>query len=245
MRTKKDIIVAALDLYFEGLSVRKVQRQLANILRVKVSQMTIWKWIIKYSKLAKEFVDSFKLENIGGDWHVDETTVKCDGEFKWFWQIIDKETKFLIATHLSGERTIEEALKLFRQAKERVTERPNKIVGDGLWAYERAFKKVFYSRYKEHRVEFVRRAGIRARETNNIVERLHGTLKDRLKVMRGLKSEETAEIILSGWFVFYNFIRPHESLEGKTPEEVIGLDLGLKHKWHELIELATISQVKG
>ncbi len=31
---------------------------------------------------------------------------------------------------------------------------------------------------KEYRVEFVRKAGIRARETNNVVERLHGTLKD-------------------------------------------------------------------
>ena len=78
-------------------------------------------------------------------------------------------------------------------------------------------RKFFYSRHKEYRVEFMRKAEIRARETNNIVERLHGTLKDRLKVMRGLKNEETAEIILSGWFVFYNFIRPHESLKGKTP----------------------------
>jgi transposase-like protein len=60
-------------------------------------------------------------------------------------------------------------------------------VVDGLWAYEKGFKKVFYSRYKEHRVEFVKRAGIRARETNNVVERLHGTLKDRLKPLRGLK----------------------------------------------------------
>ena len=84
------------------------------------------------------------MENISRDWHVDETRIKCDGGFKWFWQVIDKETKFLIATHLSGERTIEEALKLFRQAKERVTERPNKIVVDSLWAYERAFKKILY-----------------------------------------------------------------------------------------------------
>ena len=29
------------------------------------------------------------------------------------------------------------------------------------------------------------------RETNNVVERLHGTLKDRIKPLRGLKSEET------------------------------------------------------
>lgn len=32
---------------------------------------------------------------------------------------------------------------------------------------------------------------------------------------------------------------------GKTPAEVVGLDLGLKHKWHELIEFATIYQVKS
>ena len=31
MRTKDKIIVTALDLYFEGLSVRKVQRQIAKI----------------------------------------------------------------------------------------------------------------------------------------------------------------------------------------------------------------------
>jgi transposase-like protein len=32
------------------------------------------------------------------------------------------------------------------------------------------------------------RVGINARETNNIVERLHGTLKDRTRSMRDLKS---------------------------------------------------------
>ena len=38
MRTEKDVIVAAFDLYFEGLSVRKARRQLANILRVKATK---------------------------------------------------------------------------------------------------------------------------------------------------------------------------------------------------------------
>jgi len=42
-------------------------------------------------------------------------------------------------------------------------------------------------------------AGIRARETNN-VERLHGTLKDRLKPLRGLKSKETAKS-MARWLV--------------------------------------------
>jgi hypothetical protein len=43
MRTKDKVIVTALDLYFEGLSVRKVQRQIAKIFGLKVSQVTIWK----------------------------------------------------------------------------------------------------------------------------------------------------------------------------------------------------------
>jgi len=40
-----------------------------------------------------------------------------------------------------------------------------------LWAYEKGFKKVFCSRYKERRVEFVRRTEIKAGEINNVVER--------------------------------------------------------------------------
>jgi len=44
----------------------------------------------------------------------------------------------------------------------------------------------------------VRRAGIRARETNNVVKRLHGTPKNRLKPLIGLKSEETVKIWLDG-----------------------------------------------
>ncbi|MEM7819202.1 MAG: hypothetical protein QXD48_00015 [Candidatus Aenigmatarchaeota archaeon] len=58
MRTKSNVIVTSLDLYFEGLSVRKVQRQIAKIFEVKVSQVSIWKWVMKYSALAKEFVNT-------------------------------------------------------------------------------------------------------------------------------------------------------------------------------------------
>ena len=48
--------------------------------------------------------------NICGKFHVDEIVIKCDGEYKWFWGIIDADTKFLVATHLSVERTIEEVI---------------------------------------------------------------------------------------------------------------------------------------
>jgi transposase-like protein len=42
MKVNKHAIVTAISLYFEGLSVRKVSRQLENIFGEKVSPMSIW-----------------------------------------------------------------------------------------------------------------------------------------------------------------------------------------------------------
>ncbi|OYT31991.1 MAG: hypothetical protein B6U94_01130 [Thermofilum sp. ex4484_79] len=87
-------------------------------------------------------------------------------------------------------------------------------------------------------------AEIRARETNNIVERLHGTLKDRLKPLRGLKSGETAKIWLDCWFVYYNLLRSHLCLRGKTPAEACGIDLNIENSWEDLVREATYHQTK-
>lgn len=73
------------------------------------------------------------------------------------------------------------------------------------------------------------------REVNtNLIERFHGTLKQRTKVLRGFKTQDAAEIILSGFLVNYNYFRPHLALNGKTPAEVAGIDAPVKN-WTELV----------
>jgi len=47
------------------------------------------------------------------------------------------------------------------------------------------------------------------------MERFNGEIRDREKVMRGLKRDDTP--ILRGYQLFHNYIRGHEALEGKTP----------------------------
>ncbi|HEV2226754.1 MAG TPA: hypothetical protein VGR56_08130 [Nitrososphaerales archaeon] len=44
MKVNKHVIVSALSMYYDGLSVRKVSRQLENIFGERISQMTIWNW---------------------------------------------------------------------------------------------------------------------------------------------------------------------------------------------------------
>lgn len=45
MRTDKNIIVAAINLYYDGLSLRKTQKNLKRLFGKKVSQVTILNWI--------------------------------------------------------------------------------------------------------------------------------------------------------------------------------------------------------
>ncbi len=69
------------------------------------------------------------------------------------------------------------------------------------------------------------------------MERLNGEIRDREKVMRGLKKPDTP--ILIGYQLFHNYIRPHMGLEGKTPSEVAGIKVEGNNKWITLIQNAS------
>jgi len=241
MRLDKSNIVTALNIYYDGLSLRKTQRNLEQIYGAKVSQVTILNWIKKYSKLVKEYVATLEPQ-LSGKWHEDETMLQCEGRNIWFWEMIDEDTKFLVASHVSGTRTLEDTIAVFRKGLDQSKKRPQKVCVDGSYVYQTAFNKVFYSRYKVDRVELVQRVGIRARETNNSVERLHGTLKDRTKVMRGFKAEESTKALLEGYAIHYNYVRPHQSLKGKTPSQEA--QINSPNNWKGLIEKATQYEAK-
>lgn len=236
MRTQKYIISVSLDLYYEGMSVRKIQRQIEYIFKVKVSQVAIYKWIMKYSKLTKEYVDTLKAD-LSNVWHVDETMIKIKGKNKWFWEIIDAKTRFMVAEHLSNTRTIKDSTKLFVDARNRAINRPKIIYSDGCFAYRKGFNKAFYTQKRE--TELIQNVGINGRVHQNKVERLHGSLKDILRARRGMDQDSRTELMLDGWFVYYNFLRPHTALGNKTPAEAAGIKLDLPNRWESLIDLAT------
>jgi putative transposase len=55
--------------------------------------------------------------------------------------------------------------------------------------------------------------------------------------MRGLKKKRT--VVLLGYQIYHNYIRPHESLDGKTPAEMSGIQIRGNEKWKTLIENAS------
>jgi transposase-like protein len=74
---------------------------------------------------------------------------------------------------------------------------------------------------------------------NYKIERFHSTLRERTKTMRGFHGCLTsAQTILKGFEIYYNFIRKNMALNGLTPSQLAipNLQLQNKNKWIEIIE---------
>ncbi len=100
-------------------------------------------------------------------------------------------------------------------------------------------KLVHGGRFNPHR----RVPSIRARESNNKIERFHGTEKERTKVMRAFDNLSGASGIAEGFRVHYNLVREHQAL-GMTPGEAAGIPLGPHFRWKAILEAATRKETR-
>jgi len=67
---------------------------------------------------------------------------------------------------------------------------------------------------RKTRVQHIRKPRFIDQTNNNFMEKLNRTVRERGKVVRGMKSEETAEELINGFRTNYYFMRPHMSLDG-------------------------------
>jgi putative transposase len=211
MKTPSSEVSSALNMYYEGMSIKAIGRQLQQEYGHSPSTATIYEWIQKYTQYAIDSAKGYH-PDVGNIWIADETVLNIDGQDVWLWDIIDEKTRFLLATRLSVSRTTRDAQMLIDRAIKTAGKPPKVVVTDKLASY----LDVNYGEDAEHR----QGSPFSIEDSTSLIERFHGTLKARTKVMRGLKNIETAHDFMNGWLVFYNYLRPHESLDGKTPAEV-------------------------
>ena len=173
-------------------------------------------------------------------WRADELYLKVKGDMKYLFALMDDETRFWIAQEVADTKDKHDARRLFQMGKEAAGKKPTKLITDGLYAYRDAFRKEFYS-YRGVRVEHIHSVAIRGDRNNNKMERLNGEIRDREKVVRGVKKKDTP--ILAGYQIYHNYLRPHEALGGRTPAQAAGIEVKGENKWLTLIQNA--SRKKG
>ena len=224
------IVATTLDLYFKGVSLRKISDHLGQFYGLKIDHSTIHRWISKYTDIIEAYVASLE-PDLGNVWHTDEMKMKIGGEWRWLWNVMDERTRFQLVSVITKTREIQDAKKAFRKSKEVGGKKPMLMVTDGLNSYKKAFNSEFYDHHQSSK--HVADVGLQE-SLNNVLERMHGSIREREKVMRGIKVDDTPIIPMNQ--IYYNFIRPHQGLKGRTPAEVAGIGIGGENKWEELLK---------
>jgi len=240
-RNEPEKIALALDLYFRGLSVRKIAEHFQQVYNLKISHMTVYRWLVDYSKIASEWMDKQNIPT-GETWHIDETVLDVGGEKCFLWNVLDSESRYLLATNVSKGRSLQDARKPIQKAKKATKDRPKEVLTDKLPCYNKAVRKELgrygvegtHGYWSPHK----RVPSIRAKTSNNRIERFHGTEKERTKVMRGFDNPNGCANLIEGFRVHYNLVKSHQAL-GCTPSEVTG-KLGIDgFRWYSILKNAT------
>ncbi len=231
MKTSYIQVASALDDYYKGNSINEIRDSLNVHYNNLPSSKTVYGWIVKYTDdVSKRFRDYHP--EVGNVWIADETVLEIDGKNVWMYDIIDEKTRFLLATQITTSRTTEQAQALMEKAEKRAGKRPRLVITDKQNSYLDGIE-LAYGADTEH----AQGSPFALTDDTQLIERFHSTLKERTKVMRGLKSVETAIQFIDGYLAYYNYMRPHESLDGRTPAEVAGIDYTVK-SWADVIRTA-------
>lgn len=234
IKHKREVITQCVSLYMNGLSLRKVKEHFNQFSDYQVSHQSVLNWIRRYANLLKDFHRNFEL-NLSKIYHADEIFVKCKNEQHYFFDMIDKGTRMLISSVYSEKRDSKSAKLLFLKVKHK----PLTLFTDSYNAYAKAYRKVWGQKKRSQDNKIWIKLKADEDKRNNIIERIQGTIRDRIKIMRNFKDKKSAEAILSLFVVYYNFIRVHQGIN-KTPIEEAGVNLNLgKNKWLDLIYLAS------
>ncbi|MEM4137713.1 MAG: DDE-type integrase/transposase/recombinase [Candidatus Anstonellaceae archaeon] len=244
MKNHENKITSCINMYYAGMSLRKIQEHLQMFAPKNCHYSTIYRWIVKYANMISNFTDKLQI-NSGKELMSDEMEYHRLGKQNWFVDVMDTETRFMVASDYMESRTIENLIRVLRKAKLTTNGNVKIITTDGLQGYPRVLRKVFGLNRIEGKSKIIHNVVI-ADERGFIhkIERLHNTIRDRTKIMRGFHgSLESAKAIMKGFEIYYNFIRKHQGI-GKTPAEEGMPELILStNKWLSLIRLSKTKKI--
>lgn len=192
------VISFAVDMYSTiGVSLRTLSAKLLKFFDISISHEGIRQWIL--ASKNQHFIDD-KVDNCQ-TWHVDETYIKVKGKGFWLWIVYCRESKQILAWHISKGRFYKDARKVLEIAKKRAGGRPEKIISDGLYQYDAAIKKVTGWHWRIYRKKRIKDSGI---GKNAVIERVNREVKRRLKWFSTFQCMKGAKAFLNMFFHYFN-----------------------------------------
>jgi transposase-like protein len=198
------VIVVAVRWYLRfNLSYRDVEELLVER-GVEVDHVTVYRWVQRFTPLLADAA-RFARHSPGNRWYVDETYVKVNGVWRYVYRAIDQYGQ-VIDVLVSIRRDSAAARRFLRWALATLKVRPIEVVTDAAAVYPPVLDELVPSAC--HHVE---------QYANNPIEADHSQLKQRLRPMRGLQTDQTAQVVIAGHAFMQNVRRGHYQIGLDVP----------------------------
>ena len=142
-RMDAEMVGSAIRDFYSGKSYKAIAEGLHDEydLPVEPSKATIYEWVRDYTDKATGRLKDHKAQT-GNEWVADEMMVDVGGEKMWLWNVMDSETRYILACHLTPRRDANAARVVLRKAALAAEKPPETIVTDKLKSYTSAVKDV-------------------------------------------------------------------------------------------------------
>jgi transposase, IS6 family len=160
------------------------------------------RWVQRFTPLLADAA-RFARPSPGDRWSVDETYV--NGVCRYVYRAVDQDGQ-VIDVLVSARRDADAARRFFRRALSTLKVTPVEVVTDKAAVYPKVLDELIPAAW--HHLE---------RWANNRIEADHSRLKQRLRPMRGLCTDRTATVIITGVAFMQNLRRGHYELAVDLP----------------------------
>jgi IS6 family transposase len=159
----------------------------------------VYRWVQRFAPLLADAA-RFARHAPGDHWFVDETYVEVNGVWRYVYRAIDQHGQ-VIDVLLPARRDAAAVRRFFTRALDILKVIPTEVVTDAAPVYPAVLAEVLPAAW--HHVE---------QYANNPIEADHGQLKRRLRPMRGLQNDRTAQVMIAGHAFVQNLRRGHYEL---------------------------------
>ena len=152
------------------------------------------------------------------------------GQQYWIWNVMDRSTGYLLASHLNKERDARSALAVLKKAAAAAAETPRTVRTDRWPDYVLAVKQIFPD------VRHLRSEGVgNLEDIKNPSKQVQGIFRQRTRTLRGVDSKEKGQVYLDGWTLDHNLFRDHESMDGNPPGQAAKINPPF-NEWADVVK---------
>jgi hypothetical protein len=155
---------------------------------------------------------------------------------------MDDQTRFWIAQQVADTKYTADITPLFQEGKQIAGKAPSTVITDGAYNFNSAFRHAFWRENKALAIRHERHVRFQGDLNNQKMERMNGEIRDREKIIRGVKREDSP--LLKGLQIYHNYVRPHMGLNGETAAGKAGIRVEGKDKWLTIIQNASKQKPK-